>query len=218
MGQKVNPLAFRLGSLYTWKSRWYADKSQYQNFMLEDRLLRKFLMEKLRAAGITQVELERSLKTIQVTVYVARPGVVIGRGGSALEQLKLDIAKVLKIKLGDAGAPKVDLKVEEVKSPELSAQLVAQRLVEQLVKRYPHRRAVAQAMDRVMGGGAKGVKILLSGRVAGAEISRKEKYSRGTVPTQTLRADIDYAQIPALTKYGYIGVKVWIYRAEQTIN
>ena len=218
MGQKVNPLGFRLGGLYTWKSRWYADKKQYQKFMLEDRKLRMWLMDKLKAAGITRAEIERSLKTVQVTVHVSRPGVVIGRGGAALEALKLQMAKVLKVKPGIPGSLRLDLRVEEVKNPDLSSQLVVQRLVEQLVRRYPHRRAVATALERVMNAGAKGIKIVLSGRIAGAEISRREKYARGTIPTQTLRADIDYAQTPALTKYGYIGVKVWIYRGEEEIK
>jgi small subunit ribosomal protein S3 len=218
MGQKVNPLGFRLGSLYTWKSRWYADKKQYRQFMLEDRKLRLWLMDKLKPAGITRAEIERSLKTVQVTVSVARPGVVIGRGGAALEALKLQLAKVLRITTGKPGSLRLDLRVEEVKNPDLSAQLVVQRLVEQLVKRYPHRRAVATALERVMNAGAKGVKIVLAGRIAGAEISRREKYARGTIPTQTLRADIDYAQAPALTKYGYIGIKVWIYRGEEEIK
>ncbi|MBI4034975.1 MAG: 30S ribosomal protein S3 [Candidatus Chisholmbacteria bacterium] len=218
MGQKVNPLGFRLGNLYTWKSRWYADKRQYKDLVLEDRRLRQVLMEKLKPAGVTLVDIERSLRTIQITVYVARPGVVIGRGGSALEMLKGEVAKSLNIKADDPRALKVDLKVEEVKQPELSAYLVAQRLADQLIKRYPHRRAVSQAIERVMGAGAKGIKIALAGRIGGAEISRREKYTQGTVPTQTLRADIDYAQYPALTKYGYIGIKVWIYKGEGEIN
>lgn len=218
MGQKVNPLGFRLGNLYTWKSRWYADKKRYQEFMLEDHQLRRFLMNKLKPAGITEVNIGRSLKTIEIILHVARPGVVIGRGGAALEQLKIDIAHQLKLNPKDPRASKVELKVEEVKSPELSAHLVSQRLSNQLIKRYPHRRAVAQTMDRVMSAGAKGIKIALSGRIAGAEISRTEKYSQGTVPTQTLRADINYAQNPALTKYGYIGIKVWIYRGEKEIK
>ena len=217
MGQKVNPLSFRLGVTYTWKSRWYADKKHYQEFVLEDRTLRLFLMDKLKSAGITGVNIDRSLKTIQVTIHVSRPGVVIGRGGQALEMLKGEIAKTLKIKANDPKAPKVELKVEEVKQPELSAQLVAQRISEQLAKRYPHRRAVAGAMERVMGAGARGIKIVLAGRIDGAEISRREKYSQGTVPSQTLRADIDYVQLPSLTKYGYIGIKVWIYKAEKEI-
>lgn len=218
MGQKVNPIGFRLGNLLTWKSRWYADKKQYQNFVLEDRQLRQFLMDKLKTAGINRVDIERSLRTVLVVVSVARPGVVIGRGGAALEALKTEIEKNLQVRANDARAAKVELKVEEVKQPDLSAYLTAQRIADQLIKRYPHRRAVNQALERVRGAGAEGVKIVLAGRVAGAEISRTEKYTQGTVPAQTLRADIDYAQYPALTKYGYVGIKVWIYRGEKEIN
>lgn len=218
MGQKVNPIGFRLGNLLTWKSRWYADKKQYQNFVLEDRQLRQFLMDKLKTAGINRVDIERSLRTVLVVVSVARPGVVIGRGGAALEALKTEIEKNLQVRANDARATKVELKVEEVKQPDLSAYLTAQRIADQLIKRYPHRRAVNQALERVRGAGAEGVKIVLAGRVAGAEISRTEKYTQGTVPAQTLRADIDYAQYPALTKYGYVGIKVWIYRGEKEIN
>lgn len=218
MGQKVNPIGFRLGNLLTWKSRWYADKKQYQNFVLEDRQLRQFLMDKLKTAGINRVDIERSLRTILVVISVARPGVVIGRGGAALEALKTEIGKNLQIRTNDPRASKVELRVEEVKQPDLSAYLTAQRIADQLIKRYPHRRAVNQALERVMGAGAEGIKIVLAGRVAGAEISRTEKYTQGTVPAQTLRADIDYAQHPALTKYGYVGIKVWIHRGEKEIN
>jgi small subunit ribosomal protein S3 len=217
MGQKVNPFGFRLGKLYTWKSRWFVDKNKYKDFVLQDTKLRRFLMNKLKLAGITQVDIERSLKNIEITLHVSRPGVVIGRGGTALEELKKQIAQQLSLKPEDK-EERVELKVQEIKDPELSAYLVAQRISDQLAKRYPHRRAVAQAMDRIMSAGAKGIKIVLSGRIAGTEISRTEKYSRGTVPTQTLRADIDYAQHPSLTKYGYIGIKIWINRGEGEIK
>lgn len=218
MGQKVNPHGFRLGKLYSWNSRWFAQGLDYQKFLLEDIKLRKFLMEKLRLAGIVKVEIERSINTIKVIVYVSRPGVVIGRGGSGLETLKKLIAERLNIQTKDKKSAKLSLEVREVKNPDLSAKLVCQRLVDQLVKRYPHRRAVAQAIEKVMAAGAKGVKIVLAGRIAGAEISRTEKYSQGKVPLQTLRADIDYAESPALTKLGYIGVKVWIYKGEKEIK
>ena len=214
MGQKVHPFGFRLGPLYTWKSRWYAGSSTYQHFVLQDVKLRKFLKERLKLAGINKVDIERSINTTKITLHVSRPGVVIGRGGSALEELKREISKLLKINPKDPKAPKVEVEVVEVKNAELSAYLTAQRIAEQLMKRYPHRRAVSQALERVMGAGAKGVKIVLSGRIAGAEISRTEKYSEGSVPTQTIRADIDYAIYPSLTKFGYIGVKVWIYKGE----
>lgn len=216
MGQKVNPFGFRLGTIYQWRSRWFADKRKYSQQVLEDAKLRNFLMEKLKIAGITKVEIERSINAVRIILHVSRPGVVIGRGGTALEQLKKEVVKLMQINPNDPKSPKVVIDdIVEVKDPELHAQLVAQRITEQLVKRYPHRRAVSQAQDRVMNAGAKGIKIVLSGRIRGAEIGRTEKYTRGSVPTQTLRADIDYAQVPALTKSGYIGVKVWIYRGEK---
>lgn len=216
MGQKVNPTGFRLQDSKAWKSRWFVESDEdYKRFLIEDIELRKFLMDKLRSAGIVNVEIERSINTIKIILEVARPGVVIGRGGSGLENLKKLIAQKIKSEKGKKG-PKIELsEIREVKNPDLSATLVCQRLVDQLEKRYPHRRAVNQAIDRVMNAGAKGVKIAFSGRIAGAEISRTEKYGRGSMPLQTLRADIDYAQTPALTKSGYIGVKVWINRGEK---
>lgn len=216
MGQKVNPFGFRLGTIYQWRSRWFADKRKYRQQVLEDAKLRNFLMEKLKLAGITKVEIERSINAVRIILHVSRPGVVIGRGGTVLEQLKKEVVKLMQINPNDPKSPKVVIDdIVEVKDPELHAQLVAQRITEQLEKRYPHRRAVSQAQDRVMNAGAKGIKIVLSGRIRGAEIGRTEKYTRGSVPTQTLRADIDYAQVPALTKSGYVGVKVWIYRGEK---
>lgn len=216
MGQKVHPFGFRLGNLYTWRSRWFAEKGHYAKQVLEDTKLRRFLMEKLKLAGVTKVEIERSINALRVILHVSRPGVVIGRGGTALDQLKKEVMHLLKINPNDPKSPKVIIDdIVEVKNPELHAILVAQRISEQLAKRYPHRRAVSQAQDRVMGSGAKGVKIVLSGRIAGAEIGRTEKYSKGSLPTQTLRADIDYAQVAALTKSGYVGIKVWIYRGEK---
>ena len=215
MGQKVHPFAYRLGPLYTWKSRWFADDRTYQEFVLQDSKLRKFLKDRLKLAGINQVEIERSINTTKIILHVARPGVVIGRGGTAIEELKDEIALQLGINKKDPKAPKFEVDVVEVKNAETSSYLVAQRIAEQLVKRYPHRRAVSQALERVMSAGAKGIKIVLSGRIGGAEISRTEKYSEGSVPTQTIRADIDYASYPSLTKFGYTGIKVWIYKGEK---
>ena len=216
MGHKVNPIGFRLNISKAWKSRWFAEsKADYRKFLLEDIKLREFLMDKLKPAGIVNVEIERSINTIKIILEVARPGVVIGRGGSGLEALKKLINEKLKVSKDDKG-PKLELsEIKEVKNPELSAMLVAQRLSDQLIKRYPHRRAVNQAMERVMNAGAKGVKVVFAGRIAGAEISRTEKYSQGSIPLQTLRADIDYVQVPALTKSGYIGIKVWIHKGEK---
>lgn len=218
MGKKVHPYAFRLGPLYTWKSRWFANKKDYQKFLLEDIDLRNFLMERLRSAGVVDINIERSIKTIKITIFVSRPGVVIGRGGSGLETLNKEIKKRLHIKENDSKAEKLDIKVEEVKNPDVQAQLVARRIADQLVGRYPHRRAVNQALDRAMEAGAKGIKIQLSGRIGGAEIGRTEKYSRKNIPTQSLRSDIDYAEVPSLTKSGYVGVKVWIYKGEKQLR
>lgn len=219
MGQKVNPFGFRLGYIYTWRSRWFAAKGEYSRQVLEDAKLRRFLMKKLKLAGITKVEIERSINAMKIILHVSRPGVVIGRGGTALDQLKKEAIDLLGINPDDPKSQKLIIDdIVEVKDPELQARLVAQRIAEQLEKRYPHRRAVSQAIERVMNAGARGVKIVIAGRIAGAEISRTEKYTQGSVPTQTLRADIDYAQLPALTKSGYIGVKVWIYKGEKQIK
>lgn len=213
MGQKVNPKGFRIGVIYKPSSKWYARGDQYRDFVLQDIKLREFLLTRLKLAGIVKVEIERSINVIKIILHVSRPGVVIGRGGSNLELLKKEIESFLK-KSGKSNSIKFQLDVKEIKNPDLSSKLVAERISEQLIKRYPHRRAIAQAQERVMSAGAKGIKIQLSGRIAGAEISRTEKYTKGSIPTQTLRADIDYAQVPSLTRSGYIGVKIWIYKGE----
>jgi len=218
MGQKINPIAYRipLNLSKMWKSRWFAtDPKRYQEYLLADVALRKALMKRLATASITRVEIERSLKSIKIVVYVTRPGVVIGRGGSGVEELKKYIYETLGNKIGDKNAPKIDLQVEEVKEPDLNAYLVATRIADQLAKRLPARRVVKKTMERTMGARAEGIKVLLAGRIGGAEISRKELYKMGSVPLQTLRADVDYAQIPSLTRSGYIGVKVWIYKGEK---
>lgn len=212
MGQKVNPTGFRLGTIFTWKSKWFAEKGAYAKQVLEDYQLRKHLQEKLGNAGLVQIQIDRSLNAMQVTLHVSRPGVVIGKGGSNLEVIKKDIEKVIRQFRKEH--VKVDLRVEEVAKADLSAKLVAERIIGQLEKRFPHRRAVSQAMERVMQAGAKGVKIQLSGRVGGAEIGRTEKYAEKSVPTQTLRANIDYYEVPAHTRSGYVGVKVWIYTGD----
>lgn len=214
MGQKVNPTGFRLGTIFTWKSRWFANKSDYPSKVLEDFRLRQFLNKKLESAGLVDVGIERSISKMRVVLTVGRPGVVIGKGGANLEQLKKEIEKLVNVSKVTKDKVKIDLKVEEVKEPNLSAKLVLERIVSQMLARYPHRRAVNQALEKVMAAGAKGVKIQLSGRVGGAEIGRSEKYFRGSVPTQTLRANIDYFEAPARTRSGYVGVKVWIYKGE----
>lgn len=216
MGQKVNPIGFRTGTFLPWKSRWFTDDDQYKDFLLEDIRIRKALMDKLKLAGITRVEIERLPKSMVVIMTVSRPGVVIGRGGSGIEDVKkliLDIIK--KTRKGDVKNIRVDPRVIEIKNPEISAHLVATRIVSELERRMPHRRTVMRAMERVMQSGAKGIKIILSGRIAGADISRTEKYHMGSVPTQTLRENIDYAQVPALIKRGYVGVKVYIHKEHE---
>ncbi len=217
MGQKVNPRGFRLGKLYTWRSRWFADSKNYQKMALKDINLRRFLKKRLKSAGVTKIEIERSIKKMTVIISVARPGVVIGRGGSNLEELKKEISKRLEQKKSPKGL-KVDLQIREVKNPDLSASINLDKLEGMLIKRYPHRRAVSQILDKIMGAGAKGAKIVLSGRIAGAEISRTEKYTAGSIPSQTLRADIDYVQRPALTKSGFVGIKIWVYKGEREIR
>ena len=214
MGQKVNPTGFRLGSTITWKSRWFAGQADYSDRVIEDHKLRKYLNNKLESAGLVQVDIERSLTAIKVILYVSRPGVVIGKGGSNLELVKKEIERILNVSKVKKDKVKIDLRVEEVKKPDLSAKLVAERIQNQLIKRYPHRRAINQALEKVMQAGAKGVKIALSGRIGGAEIGRTEKYFEGSVPTQTIRANIDYFQVPAATRSGYVGIKVWINKGE----
>lgn len=209
MGHKVNPLGFRIPLLLSsgWKSRWFTtNRTRYQAYLTEDIKLREALMKKLKVAGITGVEIERSLKSMKVVVHVTRPGIVIGRGGAGIDDLKKYVAKIIKTN-------KVDLQVEEVKNPDTNAYLVATRIAEQLEKRLPARRVATKAIEKIMASGGKGAKIILAGRVNGAEISRRELYKSptGSVPTQTLRAEIDYAHVPAHTRSGFVGIKVWIY-------
>lgn len=214
MGQKVNPINFRLGSTFTWKSRWFADDNQYSDKVVEDYRLRKYLQSTLSNAGVVEITIERSLTTIKITLLVSRPGVVIGKGGSNLEIVRKGVEKIINSGKTKRDKTKIDLQVEEFKTPDLSAKLVAERIADQLSKRYPHRRAVSQALEKVMAAGAKGIKITLSGRIGGSEIGRVEKYSQGSVPTQTIRSHIDYFQTPSSTRSGYVGIKVWINRGE----
>jgi|SRR3989344_2861309 len=217
MGQKVNPKILRLGPIYNWSSRWFDDK-KYKDTLLEDYKLRKALMEKLAMAGVSEIEIERSINSLKLTVYVSKPGMVIGRGGSGLEDVKNYLYKFLNIKKNAKTAPKIDIRIESIKEPNLDAFLVAKNIADQLVKRLPHRRIMTQTVERVMGGGAKGVRIIISGRVGGAEIGRKEKMQQGTVPLSTIRERVSFASVPALTKKGYVGVKVWINTGEGNKN
>ncbi len=216
MGQKVNPIGFRTGSFLPWKSRWFANNVNFSKFLIEDVLIRRALLARLKLSGITEVEIERLPKSMVIVVNVSRPGIVIGRGGSGIEEIKKFIVGIIsKIRGKNISDLKIDFKVNEIKNSELSAKLIAERVAADLEKRMPQRRVVTRAMERVMASGAQGVKIVLAGRIQGAEISRVEKYHLGSVPSQTLRELIDYAQVPALLKRGYVGVKVWVHKKEE---
>lgn len=217
MGQKVNPQILRLGTLYSWESRWFSSKSNYKTTLLEDYKLRTALMEKLRYAGIARVEIERSINSAKVILYVSKPGMVIGRAGTGLEDVKKFMNGILEkngTNMKAKNAPKIEIRVEAIKEPNLEPYLVAKNVAEQLAKRLPYKRVLNQNAERVMGAGAKGVKILLSGRIAGSEIGRREKIHVGKVPLSTIRERVVYASLPSLTKKGYIGVKVWINQGE----
>lgn len=207
MGQKVNPHGLRVGVIKGWSSRWYASDEKFGDILVQDNKIRDYVKKKLLDAGIPQVEIERdNTGKVTVIIHCAKPGVVIGRQGAAIDQLKLDLAKI-------AGTP-VNVNVVEVKPAELCAQLVAENIASQLERRVSFRRAMKQAIRNTMRLGAKGIKINLNGRLAGAEIARTEHYHEGTIPLQTIRADIDYGFWEANTTYGKIGVKVWIYKGE----
>ena len=208
MGQKVNPHGLRVGVIKDWDSKWFANDKDFGDYLVEDYKLRKFLKNKLYAAGIAKVEIERTAKRVKINIFAAKPGIIIGKGGAEIEKLKKDIADFLKT---DA---MVDVKVVEVKQPDLNAQLVAENIAAQLEKRISFRRAMKQSIGRTMRLQAKGIKICVSGRLGGAEIARSEHYHEGTIPLQTLRADIDYGFWEANTTYGKIGIKVWIYKGE----
>ena len=218
MGQKVNPINFRTGVFKTWKSRWFAEKDDYKKFLFEDIKLRLALEEKFKIAGVHSVEIERLPKAMKIRMHVSRPGIVIGRGGSGIEEAKTFILKTLGASTKNGQSSKIDIVVEEVKNPELSARLVAQRIAGELERRMPHRRVITRTMERVMAAGARGIRVRLGGRIEGAEIARKEKYQDGSVPTQSLRANLDYADQKALLKRGYVGIKVWIHLPEEKKN
>ncbi|NBJ16585.1 MAG: 30S ribosomal protein S3 [Dehalobacter sp. 4CP] len=205
MGQKVNPKGLRIGIIRSWEGRWYADKN-YRELLHEDLKIRKFVTDKLQQAGVPKVEIERAANRVKVSVHAAKPGIVIGRGGAEVENLR----KALETMTGK----QVAVNIVEIKKPELDAKLVADSVAQQLEKRISFRRAMKQTVGRTMRAGAQGIKISCSGRLGGAEIARTEWYNEGKVPLHTLRADIDYGFSEANTTYGKIGVKVWIYRGE----
>lgn len=214
MGHKVHPFVFRIGIVTNWKSRWFSNKN-YKEFLEQDVRLREFITKKLDKAGVNKIEIERSVNSINVIVQTARPGLVIGRGGSGAEELKKEIKKVLQKHDPKAKDLEVRLDIEEVRQPNAQARVVALDIANQIERRLPYRRIIKQTLDRVMQNrDIKGAKIMVKGRLNGAEIARKEWLKKGRIPLQTLRSDIDYARATAYTTYGTIGVKVWIYKGE----
>lgn len=218
MGQKVNPKGFRLGVVFQSSSRWFASGKRYKELLLEDVELRRALHKRLKSAGLSHVEIERSINKMRIILHVAKPGIVIGRGGSGLEETKKFIESFLQnhqkehgvVVSKEGGKKRIELTVEPVKEPQLNAFLVATTVADQLARRMPNKRVCNQAVERVMNAGAKGVRIKLSGRINGAEIARRETYKQGSIPLSTIREEVDFAHVPSLTKSGYIGVKVWI--------
>ncbi len=206
MGQKVNPHGLRVGVIKDWDSRWFANKATFGDTLVEDYKVRNYIKKNLYAAGVPRIEIERFADKVRIHVHCAKPGIVIGRGGENIEKLRLDIEKMMK--------KSVSINIVEVKSPDMDAQLVAESIAAQLENRASYRRAMKQAIGRSMKLGAKGIKVMVSGRIGGAEIARSESYHEGTIPLQTIRADIDYGFAEAATTYGRIGVKVWIYKGE----
>ena len=207
MGQKVNPTGARIGVIYDWSTRWYAGKKDFANYLVEDFKLRKMLKDKYYATGIAKIDIERTAKEITVNIFTAKPGMIIGRQGADIEKLKTEITDFL-------GRP-AHINVMEIKQPDANAQLVAENIAQQLEKRISFRRAMKQSLQRAMKlPGVKGIKTALSGRIGGADIARSEHYHEGSIPLQTLRADIDYGFAEAKTTYGRLGVKVWIYKGQ----
>lgn len=206
MGQKVNPIGLRVGVIRTWDSRWYAKGNQYAENLHEDFKLRKYLQEKLKHAGVARIEMERAAKKVKIIISTARPGVVIGKKGAGIDQLKADVQKLT--------SNEVFINIQEVRKPDVDAQLVAENIALQLEKRISWRRALKKAMAAAIRGGVRGIKVQVAGRLDGAEIARTEWYTEKSVPLHTLRADIDFGVSRSLTAYGIIGVKVWIYKGD----
>ena len=206
MGQKVNPIGFRLGVNRSWDSIWYAKKNDYSKFLIEDYKIRQYIRKNIINSGVSEIIIERSSKKCSVSIHTSRPGFVIGKKGADIEKIKSKISKITD--------SEVYVNIKEIKKPELNAYLVAENIAQQLVKRIAYRRAMKRAMQSTMRLGAKGIKVCVSGRLAGNEIARTEWLREGSVPLHTLRANLDYSESEALTTYGIIGVKVWIYKGE----
>ena len=206
MGQKVNPHGARVGVIYDWSTRWYAGKKDFANNLNEDFRLRKMLKDKFYSCGISRIDIERSASRMTVTMFAGKPGMIIGRSGKGIEELKADVEKFV-------GHP-VNIRVIDLKTPDTDAQLIAENIAQQLEKRIAFRRAMKQSIQRANKAGAKGVKVAISGRLGGADIARTEHYHEGSIPLQTLRANIDYGFAEAKTTYGRLGVKVWVYKGQ----
>ena len=206
MGQKVHPTGARVGIIKDWNSKWYADSKDFANYLVEDQKIRKFLKKKLYTAGISKIEIERTAKMVKISLYTAKPGIIIGKGGAGVEALKAEVSKLI--------GKDVNLNIVEVKNIDTDAQLVAENIAGQLERRISFRRAMKQCMQKSLKAGALGIKTSVSGRLGGADMARTEFYKEGNIPLQTLRADIDYGFAEADTTYGKIGVKVWIYKGE----
>jgi ribosomal protein S3, bacterial type len=207
MGQKVHPHGLRVGVIKDWDAKWYADKKNFADNLVEDNKVREFVKKKTAAAGVSRIQIERAAKRVKLNIHTAKPGMIIGRGGSGIDALKAEIVKMV-------GEKNVLINIVEVKTAESNAQLMAESIAQQLEKRISFRRAMKQTIQRAMKTGVKGVKTACAGRLGGAEIARTESYHEGTIPLQTLRADIDYGFAEADTTYGKIGVKVWVYKGE----
>lgn len=205
MGQKIHPHGLRVGIIKDWDSKWYS-KKDFDKLLLEDFKIREHLKKKLYSSGISKIEIERAANRVKVTVHTAKPGMVIGKGGTGVEEVKNELEKITE--------KQVSINVVEIKNPDIEAQLIAENIASQLERRISFRRAMKQAISRAMKSGAQGIKTMVSGRLGGAEIARSEMYHEGTIPLQTLRADIDYGFAEAYTTYGRIGVKVWVYKGE----
>lgn len=206
MGQKVNPNGFRVGVIRDWNTRWYASKKEFSDYLIEDRKIRDHLKKVHFSAGVSKIDIERAANKVTVSIHTARPGMLIGKGGAGVETIKADVSALI-------GKP-VNVNIMEIRNPDANAQLVAENIAAQLEKRISFRRAMKQAMQRSMKAGAKGIKLMCSGRLGGAEIARTEGYHDGSIPLQTMRADIEYGFAEAHTTYGRIGCKVWIYKGE----
>ena len=209
MGQKVHPTGFRLGIATDWTSKWYAGSADFADFLAEDLKIREFLKKKLAQAAVSRIQISRPAKSVSVTIHTARPGIIIGKKGEDIERLRVEVASLVAVHLNN-----VKISIEEIRKPELDAQLVAEGITQQLERRVMFRRAMKRSIQNTMRMGAQGIKIKIGGRLNGAEIARSEQYHEGRVPLHTLRADIDYGFAEANTTYGIIGVKVWIYKGE----